>query len=117
MPQGFDQDTASPLGGEALSILFGQPSGNVARIDLHLEELEIFVTVHPVFLRISNLSQQRFRFGVQPGGDNDTRKIMQDHWEKMIFNVLSKNAFVDFNLCLQVQDIRILIYSIRSKKD
>jgi len=111
LADGLGNDPAPDSGCELLPVIFGKPGGNLSPVDLHFQELEIFITIHLVLRWIGNPFQQRFGFQSQARGNNDPGKVLKDPWQKTPFDVFSKNVFVylDFSVAIQhVQNFDML---------
>ena len=62
---GFADDIAAPFGRQVFAVFFHEPPGDVAGIDFHFEQLQVFITVKPVFLRVADPFKHGIGFGVQ----------------------------------------------------
>jgi hypothetical protein len=109
-------DFAAPFGRQALAVLFGQPGGDVAGEDLHFQQLQVLGRRSAVYFRVADPFQQGLGAGVEAGGDHDAGEIVQHPGQKAVVDVAAENIAVDGDLGVEVQDVGILMYSMRSRK-
>ena len=80
-------------------------SGDVAGVDLHLEQQKVFVAKTGVFARYRDPLGHGRTLGIEAGGDDHAREVVQGPGQEALVDLAAEDVAVDLYLGIQVEHI------------
>ncbi len=96
---------ATPAGGQPFAIALLQPFGDVPGVNLHLQQLQILITVTAVASRMADPLHHRRGTLVQPGGDNNPGEVVQHPRQETAIDMSAESIAINLHLGPQIKDV------------